>query len=236
MCFTPATYTTHWATLWVKKNHLKSNFKQNKSSVFIPPALPQAGCCFPDGDAFLYVDCSPCLAAAACMRCLKVSVAFAPRVLKIWGDTENHVVAGPCPCDRPSNLFLLLIFFSLSFLSLPSYLLVHNTCWEMLAWSQQEEGAAESCLADFLFGELSASFAGTMNKVLFLAFKRQTRVDGIAGLCSTDFPTIPALWKGNTDRSWVLLIWDREPKFSHPTARQVLRATQTASVSCTTNK
>lgn len=97
-------------------------------------------------------------------------------------------------------------------------------------------GSSWKSLGWLLHGELSARFTRTMNKVPFLALKKPKRGGGKAGLCNADFLTIPTLQKGNTDQSWALLIRDRKPKISHHAARQVLRATQTDSVSCSINK
>lgn len=156
----------------LKKNHLKSTFDQNKSSISIPPVQPPAGCCFPDEDALHCMGSTRCLAAIACTReasemewrsiCCICSICA-----KIWRAIEHReVVDGLCPHDRPPNLFLWLFF--LPFLSLPSYLLVYDTCWGMLAWSQREEGAADCCLADFSMESSQQVLYGQWTKCHFL--------------------------------------------------------------------
>lgn len=85
-CLSYAPYYTHqkhtvgsWAALFQPctqhagppfclKNHLKSTFDQNKSSISIPPVQPPAGCCFPDEDALHCMGSTRCLAATACTR------------------------------------------------------------------------------------------------------------------------------------------------------------------------
>lgn len=192
--FQPCTQPTG-SPFWLRKSHLKSNFDQNKSNIFVPPAQPQDDCCFPDGDAFLYVDSSPRLAAAACSRWCEGLCCLCTTSAKIRGDTES-CGRWSVPMWQTIKYYPVAHFFFF-FFPFPSFLSAGT--WHLLGNVGLEPAGRGSSwkLLGFLFRELSASFAQTMNKVLFLAFKKQRRVGGMVGLCSTDFPTIPNLWKGN---------------------------------------
>lgn len=160
-------YSCHGPPFWLKRNHLKSNFDQHKSSIFVPP---QAGCCFPDGDAFLYVDSSPCLAAAACTRWCEglccLCTTCAKNLRRHWGSCGRWSMSMWWTIkSSPVALFFSLSFFLFSsFLSAGTRHLLgkvglepagRGSSWKLLGWlslwralskfSTDNEQSAVSC-------------------------------------------------------------------------------------------